>query len=102
LALRLLRRLEGLFREFCCTKKRAAHLSVVLRSQIQASEAIRQTQAIEHICITADPDRDYPLLMRDVFNKPKYFDNLASAVALNNELEKKNLFRHQSSVIGHW
>jgi hypothetical protein len=82
----------------------------VLRSQIQASEAIRQTQAIEHICITADPKRDYPLLMREalinvmrnVFNKPKYFDNLASAVALNNELQKNNLFRHQSSVIGHW
>jgi len=40
--------------------------------------------------------------MRNVFNKPKYFDNLASAVALNNELEKKNYFviSHQSSVIG--
>jgi hypothetical protein len=74
----------------------------VLRSQIQASEAIRQTQAIEHICITAGPDRDYPLLMRKAFNKAKYFDHLASAVALNNQLEKKNLFRHQSSVIGHW
>jgi hypothetical protein len=73
----------------------------VLRSQIQASEAIRQTQAIEHICITADPDRDYPLLMRKAFNKAKYFDHLASAVALNNQLEKKNLFRHQSSVISH-
>ena len=72
----------------------------MLRSQIQASEAIRQTQAIEHICITADPKRDYPLLRLNVFNKPKYFDNLASAVALNNELEKK-LFPHQSSVIGH-
>jgi len=72
----------------------------VLRSQIQASEAIRQTQAIEHIFITADPKRDYSLLMRNPFNKAKYFDNLASAVALNNELEKK-LFRHQSSVIGH-
>jgi hypothetical protein len=43
-----------------------------------------------------------PLLMPNAFNKAKYFDNLASAVALNNELEKKNLFRHQSSVIGHW
>ena len=42
------------------------------------------------------------LLMRNVFNKAKYFDNLASAVALKNELEKNNLFRHQSSVIGHW
>jgi len=42
-----------------------------------------------------------PLLMRNAFNKAKYFDNLASAVSLNNELEKK-LFRHQSSVIGHW
>ena len=72
----------------------------MLRSQIQESEAIRQTQAIEHICITADPNRDYPLLMRDALNKAKYFDNLASAVALNNELEKKNLFRPQSSVIG--
>ena len=74
----------------------------MLRSQIQESEAIRQTQAIEHICITADPNRDYPLLMRNAFNKANYFDNLASAVALNNELEKKNLFPHQSSVIGHW
>ena len=43
-----------------------------------------------------------PLLIRNVFNKPKYFDHLASAVPFNNELEKKNLFRHQSSVIGHW
>jgi len=43
-----------------------------------------------------------PLFMRNAFNKANYFDNLASAVALNNELEKKNLFRHQSSVIGHW
>jgi len=43
-----------------------------------------------------------PLLMRNAFNKAKYFDNLASAVALNNELKKNNLFRHQSSVIGHW
>ena len=40
--------------------------------------------------------------MRNVFNKAKYFDYLASAVTLNNELEKKSLFRHQSSVIGHW
>jgi len=40
--------------------------------------------------------------MRNPFNKAKYFDNLASAAPLNNELEKNNLFRHQSSVIGHW
>ena len=79
----------------------------MLRSQIQASQAIRQTQTIEHICITADPNTDSPLLMRDfllmrnAFNKAKDFDNLASAVPLNNELEKNNLFRHQSSVIGH-
>jgi len=44
-----------------------------------------------------------PLLMRNVFYKAKYFDNLASAVALNNELKKKYfVISHQSSVIGHW
>ena len=37
--------------------------------------------------------------MRNVFNKAKYFDNLASAVALNNELEKKEFI--SSSVISH-
>jgi len=46
-----------------------------------------------------------PLLMRNAFNKAKYFDNLASAVALNNELEKKNIsssvISHRSLVIGH-
>jgi len=42
------------------------------------------------------------LLMPNTFNKANYFDNLTSPVALNNELEKKNLFPHQSSVIGHW
>ncbi|WP_445173203.1 hypothetical protein [Microcoleus sp.] len=49
-------------------------MSVVLRSQIQESEAIRQTQAIEHICITADPNRDYPLLMRDALINAQCFE----------------------------
>jgi hypothetical protein len=60
----------------------------VLRSQIPESEAIRPTQAIEHICITADRNRDCPLLMRLSLNKAKYFDSLAPAVAINNELKK--------------
>ncbi|MCZ0901776.1 hypothetical protein ON021_17920, partial [Microcoleus sp. HI-ES] len=62
----------------CCgTQKRAAHLSVLLPAQIQESEAIRQTQAIGHICITADSNRDGRLLiMREPLNKTKYFDNL--------------------------
>ena len=61
----------------------------MLRSQIQESEAIRQTQAIEHISITADANIDYPLLMRDPLNKAKYFDNLASAAEINNEQKKE-------------
>ncbi|MEG4803863.1 hypothetical protein QUB63_00375 [Microcoleus sp. ARI1-B5] len=78
-------------------------MSVVLRSQIQESEAIRPTQAIEHICITADRNRDCPLLMRLGLNKAKYFDNRASVVAINIELKNNNfVISHQSSVIGHW
>jgi len=47
-----------------------------------------------------------PLLMRNALNKAKYFDNLASAVVLNNELEKKefissSVISHRSLVIGH-
>ncbi|MEG3896010.1 MULTISPECIES: hypothetical protein [unclassified Microcoleus] len=63
-------------------------MSVVLRSQIQESEAIRQTPAIEHISITPRSNRDCPLLMRDPLNKAKYFDNL-SAVEINNEQKKE-------------
>ncbi|MEG4986481.1 hypothetical protein QUB08_12025 [Microcoleus sp. BR0-C5] len=77
-------------------------MSVVLPAQIQESEAIRQTQAIGHICLTADSNRDGRLLiMREPLNKAKYFDNLASAVGINNQ-QKNNEFCHQSSVIGHW
>ena len=74
----------------------------MLPAQIQESEAIGQTQAIGHICIAADSNRDCRLLiMREPLNKAKYFDNLASAVGINNQ-QKNNEFRHQSSVIGHW
>ncbi|WP_293342821.1 hypothetical protein [Microcoleus sp. CAWBG58] len=83
----------------CDAKKRAAHLSVVLRAQIQESEAIRQTQAIEHTRITADRNRDCSLLMRLSLNEAKYFDSLAPTVAINNEVKK--IISHQSSVIGY-
>ncbi|MEG3841397.1 hypothetical protein [Microcoleus sp. herbarium14] len=73
-------------------------MSVVLRSQIQESEAIRQTQAIEHICITPASNRDSPLLRRDTLNTANYSDRLDSALAINNELRKII----SSSVIGHW
>jgi hypothetical protein len=64
---------------------------------------MRQTQAIEHICITAGPDRDYPLLMRDAFNKAaKYFDNINQRFPLIMNSKKRIYFviSHQSSVIG--
>ncbi|WP_333163705.1 hypothetical protein [Microcoleus sp. Pol12B4] len=65
-------------------------MSVVLRAQIQESEAILQTQAIGHICITAHSNRDCPLLiMREPLNEAKYFDNLASAVGINNQQKKE-------------
>ena len=80
LALWLLRRLERSFGELCVAQKRAAHLSVVLRSQIQESEAIRQTQAIEHIRLTTRSHRDSTILKRGALNQAKYFDNLASVV----------------------
>ncbi|MEG4576590.1 hypothetical protein QUA56_28520 [Microcoleus sp. N3A4] len=57
-------------------------MSVVLRSQIQESEAISPTQAIEHICITEGRNRDCSLLMRDAFNKIKHFDNLNQRLEL--------------------
>jgi len=68
----------------------------VLRSQIQESEAIRQTQAIEHLCLTTGSNRDCAILMYggltvQVFLQPQ------SAVAINNEIKK-----FKSSVIGHW
>lgn len=66
LALWLLRRLERSLRELCGDQKRAAHLSVVLRSQIQKSEVIRQTQAIEHICLATPSNRDRTVLKRGV------------------------------------
>ncbi|WP_293146768.1 MULTISPECIES: hypothetical protein [unclassified Microcoleus] len=75
-------------------------MSVVLRAQIQESEAIRQTQAIEHTRITADRNRDCSLLMRLSLNEAKYFDSLAPTVAINNEVKK--IISHQSSVISHW
>ncbi|WP_293133217.1 hypothetical protein [Microcoleus sp. bin38.metabat.b11b12b14.051] len=63
-------------------------MPVLLRSQIQESEAIRQTQAIEHICIAADRNRDCALLMRRGWNTAKYLTTGASAVEINNELKK--------------
>ncbi|MCY7383040.1 MAG: hypothetical protein LH628_10770 [Microcoleus sp. CAN_BIN18] len=38
-------------------------MSVMLRSQIPESEAIRPTQAIEHICLTTGGNRDCAILM---------------------------------------
>ncbi|MEG3859464.1 hypothetical protein [Microcoleus sp. herbarium12] len=73
-------------------------MPVLLRSQIPESEVIRQTQAIEHICIAADCNsRDCPLLMRLGLNKAKYLTAGASAVAINPELKK---ISHQSWAIG--
>ncbi|WP_193976272.1 hypothetical protein [Microcoleus sp. LEGE 07076] len=71
----LLRRLERSLREWCGDQKRAAHLSVVLRSQIQESEVIRQTPAIEYICPATPSNRDFAvlkpgLLTLQVFRKP--------------------------------
>ncbi|MEG4323034.1 MULTISPECIES: hypothetical protein [unclassified Microcoleus] len=79
-------------------------MSVVLRSQIPESEAIGPTQAIEHICITTDRNRDCAILMRRGLNKAKYFDNLALAVAINNELKKiisSSVISHRSLAICH-
>ncbi|MEG4396084.1 hypothetical protein [Microcoleus sp. BROC3] len=76
-------------------------MSVVLRAQIQESEAIRPTQAIAPICITAGSNREFPLLiMREPLNKAKYLDNLASAVGINNQKKINFVISHQSSVIG--
>ncbi|MEO6860830.1 MAG: hypothetical protein ABI180_04730 [Microcoleus sp.] len=77
-------------------------MSLVLRSQIQESEAIRQTQAIEHIYITADRNRDCALLMRLSLKKAKYFNNLVSAVTINNQLKESSLvISHRSLAICH-
>ena len=77
----------------------------MLRSQIQESEAVRQTQAIEHIYTTPDLNRDCPLLMRlSLLNKARYFDSLTLVVEINNELKKVislSVISHWSSVIGY-
>ncbi|MEG3847374.1 hypothetical protein QT971_12390 [Microcoleus sp. herbarium19] len=57
-------------------------MSVVLRSQIQKSEAIRQTQAIEHIFITAATNRYTPSLRRDTLNAANYFDKFNKQLQL--------------------
>ncbi|MEG4283876.1 hypothetical protein QUB68_12165 [Microcoleus sp. A006_D1] len=75
-------------------------MSVVLRSQIPESEAIRQTQASEHICFTTGGNRDSAILMRgaltlQVFLQPQ------SAVAINNEIKNFQVISHRSLVIYH-
>ncbi|MEZ2228385.1 hypothetical protein [Microcoleus sp.] len=57
--------MEGSFRELDCTQKRAAHLSVLLRSQTPDSEASGQTQESEDFCITANCFTDFASLIGD-------------------------------------
>ncbi|MFM9266566.1 hypothetical protein [Tychonema sp. BBK16] len=48
-------------------------MSVVLRSQNQGSETIRQTQENDNVCITSDRNGDSSLLIGDWLEFGKYF-----------------------------